>query len=255
MTNCTISGTFAVTLSGKYDVSGNDFSKAVGVRFLDGVELAENKFATDGSQIVVRRDHRGWPSVLARADAGNVLADDLRRKLSGPQSWAVLYESQTDRQDWLFYAGIFGPAASRARTMTPGPEESMGRGVVYFLAATNDAEAWEHALHRGSPQTFDAHLTISGLEALGAAVGLDREATATRLQETDEKMLVGLSPDLVQALRDASRPEPLLRAWNAQTALLPEGEWADDPGAVLQVLLEVASSASVDQRLYAVITA
>jgi hypothetical protein len=254
-TGCTVSGTFAVTLSGRHEVKGNDFSQAVGVRFLDGVDLSQNKFATDGSQIVVRRDHDSWRSVLGRADAGDVVALDLKRKLSGRQTWAVLYESQTDAQDWRYYASLYGPAVSNRSNVVQRPEESLGLGAIYFLVAANDAEAWRKALFQAAPLAFDVHLTVSGLQALGASMGVDPAAAATRVHETDEKVLVRLSSQLVRALRELSDRDELLSRWSALVAAGPEGRWADDPMAVLQALVAASSEAADDQQLYAVMMA
>lgn len=253
MVDCTVDGVFGMPLSGRHPIIGNDFSRAIRIGFMDGVRFDLNRFAIDGSQLIVSKEHHNWPRVLARAASGDPVADTIVKHLCGRQSWEVLYRTETDPADWAFYAEHFGDDAPSAET----PERllpSFGQGQIGFTEAADDDDAWRRG-HLERPQPlFDVHLTPAGLQVLGEALGLSQSNGCTLVREDDARMLVRLEKALFTALRGVTDRQLLLQDWNERTRSLGEGEWADDPGPLLDYLLRLARRRT-NGNVYAVLSA
>lgn len=253
LTACSIEGVFNATLSGRFEVAGNNFEKAVGVRFADGVPLDANTFAIDGTQIIIRRDHPSWRRVLDRAAQGDATAVDLRIKCSGRQSWQVLYRAQTNDEDWRFYAELFGGLPFETSSSLPTLlEESLGQGVVHFLGADSDSEAWRRAHLTATGPSLDVQLTPSGLRSLAELLKLDQGTAIAIVREDHDRMVLRLHPDFTQALRSVTQRSELLASWQLALGQALQPEWADDPQAVLDALLATATTTKQGEFLYAV---
>lgn len=261
MTGCTVNGLFRAYLSGRHRIEGNDFSRAIGVGFEDGVKLERNTFASDGSQLVLHRDHPRWQAVRDRAMAGDVVANTLIQRLKGKQAWTVLYISQTDPEDWLFYTRLFAPpevvssalAGAEPRSVIP----SFGRGFVDLVVAATDDDAWRAATTSASRPLADVELTPSGLDPLAVTLGQPPGGTSVVVRDDEQRMLIRLSREMTAAL--AQLPEEALPEIASDWArgileILEEDEWVDDPVLFLSHL--VAAAKDVGQRsVYVVLIA
>ncbi len=251
MVDCVVDGVFRAELSGRHRVRGNDFTRASGVSFVDGVDHRANRFAQDGSQVIVTLDHPGWPQVVARARQGDPVADTLVKRLSRRQTFDVLYASETNAEDWDFYAGIFGGAA---RGDGVAGLASFGRGEAAFFRAPGDEAAWAHARRHAPEPAFDAELTPDGLAALSRALNAGPGAGWALVREDERRMLVRLDEPLVRALgriRDDALPQ-LLSTWARENDSLLGCDWSDDPDEVIRHLAELARQ-EPEMPLYAVL--
>lgn len=255
MTGCRVTGILRTVLSGKHRIEGNDFSRVSGIVFTDGIPLDRNRFASDGTQLIVSRDHGAWADVEGLARRGDVVADSLTKALAGKQSWAVLYRRETDAADWLFYNEHFGDFAGASE----GPSSelllpSLGQGQVAFLWASLNEDARDLVLIKRPGRLFEAQLTPAGLVILGQVLGLAPERTITAAASDEHRALFRLEAPFLAELRAVGDYDRLLRQWVEGLDHLEEGEWADDPAAVLDHLITTVQRSSED-RLYAVLIA
>ncbi len=252
MAECSVDGIFRVELSGRHRIHGNDFTRATGVRFVDGVDLRANRFAEDGSQLIVSRDNPNWSHVVARAVRGDPVADTLVKQLSGRQSFSVLYANDTDAEDWTFYKGLFGGTPSDGAHVAALP--SFGRGVARFFRAPGDEAAWAHSRRDATEPAFDAELTPTGITALSRALTARLGAGWTLVREDDRKMLVRFDQPLIRALGQiaADQLPRVVSAWSRENEALHHGDWTDDPSAVVRHLAELARH-EPQMPLYAVL--
>lgn len=255
MIGCRVTGVLRTVLSGKHRVEGNDFSQMRGIVFTDGIPLDGNRFASDGTQLIVSRDHRAWAEVEGLAHRGDVVAENLTKALAGKQSWSVLYRRDTDAADWSFYTEHFGGVAGASEAP---PSEllmpSLGQGQVAFCWAFSDEDARDSVLSKRPGQLFEAQLTPAGLVILGQVLGLAPDRTIAPVASDEHRALFRLETPFLARLRAVGDHDRLLRQWVEGLEHLEEGEWADDPAAVLEELITTVQRSSED-RLYAVLIA
>ncbi len=111
--DCSFSGTVEANFSAKgvfgtaqSRISGNDFRRASGMAFFDGVAANANMFDLGGRHLILRRDRECWKAALALVEDGHPW---LAAKLSslrgeGPigynQDWVLLYRDAFTEQEW-----------------------------------------------------------------------------------------------------------------------------------------------------------
>jgi len=87
-------------------VQGNDFTRATGMAFYDGVAPYANRFDVGGRHLVLRRDRECWQAALDLVDQGHpwlgMKVSSLRGQ--GPvgygQDWALLFRDDFTGSEW-----------------------------------------------------------------------------------------------------------------------------------------------------------
>ena len=247
MVGCRVEGVFRVWLSGRHSVVGNDFSRAVGVHFEDGVDLSKNTFATDGSQLVLDRRQPGWEAVRRRAQAGAVVARSVVAGLSGAQVAQLLTRADMLEEDWAFYSSVVGvsvetsPVEVRAASLWPEAAVAKVISVSDPAAGVDSADAVFHG-------DFDIQAGLAGIEGLAVVLSVPDDAYVV-VADDPERAVVRLEPAVRAALVELSDAElpPAAQAWAEVNEELAGGQWAEDPLGMLGAL-KIASA--VQGELY-----